>query len=478
MQQLVRTALHELVIDILHGGVLLRNLQLARLVRLEDGLAALRLAGVRCGRLAAAADAAVRAGHDLNEVEVLLAAFDLRDQLVGVAETVRHGDAKLEIARRNLEGLDAVESAHAALGDGLERIGRSVVQHVANDRLRDAARDAEDDARAGVIAQRIVRLGVRQVRKVDAGRLNHANQLVCGEHEIDQALAVLLQLGTLCLEFLGGAGHDGDGVDVLVFELLADDRAEHLHRAAGRRDLRHQIRMRMLHVLDPAGAAGGEHRQLRAGLDLFEELGRLFQDGEVGGKVRVIHHIDAETAQRGDELAGDRRVGGHPEFLGYAGADRRGVLHHDALALVVNHIPHLRDLAVDRDRARRAHGGALAAANAVGLRQHLAEARRDEGALAAVGEVNRADVLHLGAHAHAQTAQNALGRIARDARRRHVQPLAGIGVFAVRRLLHVVAVRVFLQLALAALLAGKALGAVAAHQKLESVDMARRQPQV
>lgn len=112
--------------------------------------------------------------------------------------------------------------------------------------------------------------------------------------------------GARGLELLAGAGHDGDGVDVLARELLADERAEHRHRAAAGAHLGHEVRVAVLHVLDPAGAAGGEHRQLRARFDLLEKLRRLLHDREVGREVGVVHHVGAEAAQRGDELAGAR----------------------------------------------------------------------------------------------------------------------------------------------------------------------------
>ena len=171
---------------------------------LHDGLHTLSLAGIGGGRLSAAADAAVRTGHDLDEVEVLFAALDLFDQLVGIAEAVGHGDLQGQITGGHAEGLDALEAADTALGDGLQGVGRRAVQHVADDRLGHAARDAEDDTGTGVIAQRIIRLGIGQVLEVDTGRLDQLAELVGGQDEVDETLAVLHELGALRLELLGG----------------------------------------------------------------------------------------------------------------------------------------------------------------------------------------------------------------------------------------------------------------------------------
>ena len=228
-------------------------------------------------------------------------------------------------------------------------------------------------------------------------------QLLRGDDEIDQTLAVLFELGAGSLELLGRAGHDGDGVNVLALELLTDQRAEHLHRGARGGDLRHEVRVGLLHVLNPAGAAGGEHGELVAALELLEELGGLLHDREVGSEVRVVHNVGAEAAEGRDELAGDGGVGGHAEFLGEADTDGRRELDDDALILIVQHRPELANLIVDGDGARRADGGALAAADALRLGEHLAEAGGDKRLLAAVVEVDGADILHLGAHAHAQT---------------------------------------------------------------------------
>ena len=229
VQVVVGIAVHEVVIDVLQIRVLLRDTQLAALVRLEDGIETLSLSGIACGGLSAATDAAVGAGHDFDEVKVLFAGLDLLDQLVGIAQTVGHADAQLQIACGDLKGLDAVQTTDTALGNSLQGVGRSIVQDTADNGLGHAAGDAEDDACAGVITQRIVGLGLGQPGKVDTGFLDHAAQFLSGQDQIDQTLAVLLQFGTLCLKLLGSAGHDGHGVNIFALELATDDGAQHFH---------------------------------------------------------------------------------------------------------------------------------------------------------------------------------------------------------------------------------------------------------
>ena len=136
VQQLVGAALEQIVVDIAQIGVLLRDAQRARLVRLEDGLGALGLALVAGGGLTAAADAAVRAGHDLDEVELLLAGLDLGDELISIGQAIRHRDADGQVAGRDGERLDALEPAHAALGNGLQGVRAGIVEHASRRRSR------------------------------------------------------------------------------------------------------------------------------------------------------------------------------------------------------------------------------------------------------------------------------------------------------------------------------------------------------
>ena len=256
-------------------------------------------------------------------------------------------------------------------------------------------------------------------------------------------------------------------VDIFILELLTDQRTHHFHRAAGGGHLRHQMGMCFLHVLNPAGAAGGEHRKLGTGLQFFHELSALFHDGEVGGEVGVIYHVNTQTAECRDQLARDGLVSRHTEFLCHADTYAGSVLYDDLLGRVVEHLPHLGDLAVDNESTGGADSSTLAATDAARLTEHLAEAGGNDHFLAASGEVDRADILNFGAHAHAKAAEDALGGVSRDAGGGDIKPLAGISVFTEARLNHVVAVGILLQLASAALFTGEALCTVAVHQKLQ-----------
>ncbi len=148
VQQLVSASAKQLV-NAVKCRILLGGTQSAVLVGNEDAIVSHGLFALAGGGLTAAADTAVGAGHDLHKVEELLAALDLLDELIGVAETVCHGDLQSEISCGDLKGLDAVKTADAALGNACYGLGRDRAENVTDDRLRNAARYAEDNASAG-----------------------------------------------------------------------------------------------------------------------------------------------------------------------------------------------------------------------------------------------------------------------------------------------------------------------------------------
>ena len=162
VEQIVRATLEEIIIDISEGRVLLRDLVLAGIVCFEDSLEALCLAGIAGGRLSAAADAAVGAGHDFDEVKVLFSALDLLDQLVGIAEAVGHCDAKVEVTGGNLECLDAFQTTDTAFSDSCHFGIGGGSKDAADNSFGNAAGNSEDNAAAGVHIQRLIRFRIGQ----------------------------------------------------------------------------------------------------------------------------------------------------------------------------------------------------------------------------------------------------------------------------------------------------------------------------
>ena len=102
MQKLVSSATQQVVYSV-KCGVLLGRAQSAVLICYEHSLIAeLFLLEAGFG-LTASADAAAGAGHDLDKVEELFAAFDLFDELVGIAEAACNGYLQSEVTGLDLE---------------------------------------------------------------------------------------------------------------------------------------------------------------------------------------------------------------------------------------------------------------------------------------------------------------------------------------------------------------------------------------
>ena len=96
----------ELFVNLLHFGIVVGLAQLASLVFLVNGAYTLHpdLIGGHAG-LSAAADAAAKAGHDLDEVVGGFAAANLLNEVAGVAEIVGHDDLRRDAFEEGLSGV-------------------------------------------------------------------------------------------------------------------------------------------------------------------------------------------------------------------------------------------------------------------------------------------------------------------------------------------------------------------------------------
>ena len=283
--------------------------------------------------------------------------------------------------------------------------------------------------------RRIHRL-VGQFAEIDAGRADHLAEFARGEHGVDVASAAGAHLRPLALELLGGAGHDGGDEDLLGLqaEFLGivglGQRAEHLLRRLAGREVGQDLRMEVLGEQDPAGRTAGEHRQGHRFLvhqrpsQAREQFRAFLQDRHVGGEVRVEHGIESEPPQGGRHFAGDERAGRIAEALAQRGANGRRRLHDDMLVRIIDRVPHAVDIGLLGDGADGTDRGALAALHAGHRGQVAIEGRADGGVEAASLRPTGADVLRLGADAHAATALDALAVVAHQAGRRQIDALA------------------------------------------------------
>ena len=93
VQQLVRALIETRGIHRVEDGVALAALEHRAAVDLVQAVGALELGAHQRVGLARAADAAGAAGHDLDQVDLDLAVFDLIEQLCRVGKAVGQGDA-------------------------------------------------------------------------------------------------------------------------------------------------------------------------------------------------------------------------------------------------------------------------------------------------------------------------------------------------------------------------------------------------
>ena len=222
----------------------------------------------------------------------------------------------------------------------------------------------------------------------------------------------------------------------------------------------------MLAVLDPSGRAGGEHGQGAAILDAVNQLGGLFHDGQVSSEVGIEDLVEAQALQGLSHLAGHAGADGHAEFLAQGHTDSGSGLHDHDLLRIVDGGPNLGGVVLLGQRAHGAGIDALAAVNAVGGVNGLAESGSNLGLEATLDSADRADLLHLTAGSQAAAAQDALVGIADDGGREVVQRVLDVRAGEVV-LVHAQLLGELLQLTVLAADAGEALTLVVGQDQLQ-----------
>lgn len=389
MQQLVRLLRRQLLIERLENRVVLRRFDKRLAVCFIKTFGACIFLLLAADGLARAADTAGRAGHNLDEIKVFFTGFHLCNQLPCVFKTVDNADTDGLFSDGQFNCADAFHTTDAGVGDFLERIAGPAFHHATDDRLGDTAGGAEDDTGTGTETKWHIRRLIGQFIEADARFLDHADELLRGEHQIDVGLTVVREFAAAGLHLLCRAGHDGNVIELLIalFLLRAQKRGEHLHRGFARGDVVQIFRVLFLQIADPGRAAAGEHRERAALFKTLEELRRLFHDGHIGGKRRVVNFVCAHELQRGDHLVKDVCTGGQTERFAESGADGKRNLDDNVERGIMQRFPGVVDLVADGDRAGRTDCRALAAGNALGLAERPVKGRHDLYVAAAVGKV-------------------------------------------------------------------------------------------
>ena len=291
----------------------------------------------------------------------------------------------------------------------------------------------------------------------------------------------MLELRPLGLHLLGGAGHDGDVIGgaavlrVLLGVLVLQHGGEHLHGGLAGGDVLQQVGPLLLHVFHPRRAAAGEHGEGPALLQPLQELVCLLHHSQIRAEGGVIHLVGAHHLQGGHQLVQGVGAGLQAEGLAHRHPDRRGDLEHHPLLGVIQLPPRLADLIPDGDGAGGAGGGALTAADAVGLAELPVKGRAHHQVAAPVGEVQDAHALHLLAHPHTVAAQDALVGIPDDGRRGVVLLIDRPGILEAD-VPHAEPQGQVLEAAAAALLAGGAVPAVGGQHQLQDHPPVLQEP--
>ena len=200
-----------------HVGVLVAKARRALAVKCVERLAAVarEFAGLVDG-LPASASASARARHDLDEVVFDLARFDGGEQLLGVCQATGHGDA--HFVTTQVEGLllPTVQAAHLdeGIGIGVGAVDEEV--RAAQRGLHDASGRAKDDGGAGTLVHRVVKGRLVERGDVDVHEPYEPAEFAYGEHRIDVGFGLAHHLLDGGLVLLGHAWHAGHVEDALA----------------------------------------------------------------------------------------------------------------------------------------------------------------------------------------------------------------------------------------------------------------------
>ena len=283
-------------------------------------------------------------------------------------------------------------------------------------RFHHAAGRAENDGGARALAERRVKLLLRQIRHIDPLEPQQAVHLAGREHGVHIPEAGAADLRHAALVFFRGARHNGDAENVLRIDVVRfgkprfRHRAEHLLRGFGRGQLRHHIGVFQLQKAHPAGTARGEERapEFPRMLHFIKKLVALLHDREIGGKVRVKDVVGACGAEgRRHTLFGSKLLGETKPFAP-RGTHRRSDLQHNDLFRIVDRGNDLFGIVPFAESAGRAVGDALAAVGAVDFVEPPSAAHADGGAAAGAEEIPYVHALDLLAHGDAAEALHAL----------------------------------------------------------------------
>ena len=302
----------------------------------------------RLNRLSAAIDAAAGAGHDLDEVILFLPSAHLVQNNLCIGGSAEHADPDWCSSDLVLCFFDAVGASHLMEFQLLQLLAGQHLGGRAEGCLHHAAGSAEDMGRAGGNAQGPVKVFLRQVVEQKSRPLEHPPQLSGGNGavHIRDAFSRAAHVVPGDLKLLGRAGHGRHHIDVFrvkahLFGVIAlGHGAEHLHGTLAAGEIRDEIRMEGLTVLNPARTAAGEKRQLPAVKLSLQEFRGLLHDGQVRREIRVKDRIESQASHCRAHLAFHVSADGEIEHFPETGPDAGRCLDDNIFLRVIKRLPH------------------------------------------------------------------------------------------------------------------------------------------
>ena len=320
--------------------------------------------------------------------------------------------------QRNGRFFDSLHAADICEVDALQGLAGSGFVNRAECCLHDAARCSEDGACPGTGTERAVKLRFRKLFKVKTDVFDQFDKLACREDKVCILHAVAAEFRTCGFEFLGRAGHDGNGDEILdvdayfLWVVGLCNGTEDGHRAFRRREVVSLVAKMFFHEVDPAWTAGGNHRERTAVLQAVKEFCTLFHDGEVGTEIRIKDLIKTEHLERGNHFPRDDFARLSAKGIAERNADGRSNLNEGVFLWIAQCVKNAIGVVFFNNGTDRADKAALSTEDAVRRFHWFIVCRRHADIRRAAGKAESFNALYIFAGADAAATANAFRRIA------------------------------------------------------------------
>ena len=410
--------------------------------------------------------------HDLDELIILFAALDHIEKILCIAGAVSDSNAYRCAVKVNFSFLDTVGAANTFEFNVIESLAGYYLVNGTESRFHNAAGSAEDDACAGGFAEDGIEIFIGETLEVDTCVLDHSCKLANGENSVNVLKAVSRKLFSFCFELLCGTRHYGYNVDILGIDaclvgvVALDNCAEHFVRRFAGGEVGKEFGIEFFAILDPTGAAACDHGESAAVFESAQKLGAFFHNGEVSREIGIEYLIEAETAECGNELAGNRGTDLHTEFFAEGRSYCGSRLNDDVLGGIVKSRINVCGAVLFVQCADGTSEDTLTAVDAGAVNKTHTEDTADGGVKATLGNADSADLLNLITSRYATAAGDTFGVIANDRGRKLVDRSFGL-VAVVGILVNAVFLTKLLKLTVAASYTRGAFAVVVGKNKLK-----------